>query len=216
VLDFEEAKYFANILLPYSSRILSLLDQLAALDLPLQVLAPDHGPVWRRDFTKLFDFYRRWALQTPGRKAVILYDTMWGSTEKMARAFSEGIVESGCEARPCSMSVNHRSDAALEILEAGALVAGSPTINDHLFPTLADCLTYLRGLKPRNLLGAVFGSYGWNGRAVVQLREFLESMKVELPFEDIKALYVPGASVLEHLRENGRKLGKRLLAQKES
>ncbi|HEU18137.1 MAG TPA: FprA family A-type flavoprotein, partial [Deltaproteobacteria bacterium] len=166
ILDYEAATYFANILLPYSPLILKLLDKVGSMGLACDVIAPDHGPMWRSDMRKIIDYYRTWALQEPKRKAVVLYDTMWHSTELMARAVSEGLASTGISVRNMSMHANHRSDVAYEILDAGALVVGSPTLNNNLFPTIADILTYLKGLRPRNLVGGVFGSYGWSGESI--------------------------------------------------
>jgi flavorubredoxin len=121
---------------------------------------------------------------------------MWQSTALMARAICGGLVSEGVSVKVMPLESSHRSDVATEILDAGALLVGSPTLNNNIFPTLADALTYLKGLKPKNLLGAVFGSYGWSGESVKQLREFLTEMKVELVGEGINVKYVPDDEAL--------------------
>ena len=135
---------------------------------------------------------------------------MWGSTEKMARAIEDGLAAGGVHVVTIHARRSHRSAVATEILDAGALVVGSPTINNNIFPALADTLTYLKGLKPRGLVGAAFGSYGWSGESVKQVEDFLYEMKVELVREGIKAKYVPDVKALALCRELGEKLSERL------
>jgi flavorubredoxin len=109
-----------------------------------------------------------------------------------------------------SLKANHRSDIVHELLDAGALLVGSPTLNNNLYPSLADCLTYLKGLKPLHLLGAAFGSYGWSGEAVGQLKEILEAMKVELVHEGLRQRFVPDAACLGECAALGRSAAEKL------
>jgi flavorubredoxin len=105
----------------------------------------------------------------------------------------------------------NRSDVAAEILEAGALVVGSPTINNQIFPTMADVLCYLEGLKPKNLVGAAFGSYGWSGEAVGKLEEWLQRMGVRLVAEGVKVQYVPDDEALRACHTLGEKVARKLV-----
>jgi len=210
ILEFEGAKYFANILLPFSSFVLKLLERVTKLALGIKMIAPDHGPIWRKDIGRILDLYGIWANQKPTMKAVIAYDTMWGSTALMARAIGEGIASSGGSIKLMPLRSSHRSDVATEILSAGALVVGSPTINNNMFPTVADLLYYLKGLKPQNLVGASFGSYGWSGEAVRQVEDILKAMKVEVVGEGIKVKYVPDRDALKECRSFGALIGKRI------
>lgn len=211
VLDEESATYFANILLPYAALIGKTLDKVGAMGWDVKYVAPDHGPIWRKGIGRILEQYRRWGEQRKTRKAVVVYATMWHSTERMALAVAEGLASRGVEVRLLSMAENHRSDVAREILEAGALVAGSPTLNNNLFPSMADVLTYLKGLRPRNLVGAAFGSFGWSGESVRQVEEILKEMKVELVSEGIAAKHVPGVEVLQACYEMGQKVANKLI-----
>jgi flavorubredoxin len=204
VLEYESGKYFANILLPYSPLITKLAGRLGDLSLALDLIAPDHGPLWRKDIAGIISRYARWAKQEPNMKAVIPFDTMWGSTEKLARVIAEGLHDGGACSRLLPLSGSDRATVATEILEAGALVLGSPTINNQVFPRMADILCYLRGLKPKNLVGGVFGSYGWSGEAIDQLTTTLGEMGVEIVAEPMKHKFVPDAAVLEQARAWGR------------
>jgi len=212
VLDYESATYFANILLPYAPLIGKTLDRVGSMGWDLKFIAPDHGPVWRTGLGRILGNYRRWGVQEKTRKAVIVYATMWHSTERMARAIGEGLASAGATVRFLSMAENHRSEAAYEILDAGALIAGSPTLNNNIFPTMADVLTYLKGLRPKNLIGAAFGSYGWSGESVRQIEDLLKEMKVEIVSGGVKAKHVPDAPALRACYDLGRQVGERLAA----
>jgi len=209
---YEAKKYYANILLPYSPLVLKLLDRIGKLGLDIKTIAPDHGPIWRRDLGTLLGWWQKWAEQKPENRAVIVYDTMWQSTTLMARALADGLGADGTEVSMMPLSCNTRADAMTEVLCAGALLVGSPTINNGLFPTLADFLTYARGLKPKNLIGAAFGSYGWSGEACAQIEEYLKATGVELIGPALRTKFVPDETVLNQCREFGLAVSKRLAA----
>ncbi|MCU0821613.1 MAG: FprA family A-type flavoprotein, partial [Spirochaetes bacterium] len=158
-------KYFANILTPYSQLILKLAGRIGELGLKFDMVCPDHGILWRKDIPKIVNAYVEWSRQKPREKAVIFYDTMWHSTERMAEAIGSGLHETGVEVKLMHIRNSHRSDIMTEVLDAGAVVAGSPTLNNGLFPTVADVLTYIKGLRPKNKIAASFGSYGWSGES---------------------------------------------------
>ena len=204
LLAYEAATYYANIILPYSPLVLKLIEKVTAAGLSFRIIAPDHGPIWRKETGGIIGSYAKWAAQKPEAKAVVVYATMWHSTEMMARAISEGLAAGGLHVKLMSMDEVHRSDVVYELLGAGALAVGSPTLNNHLLPNMADILTYLKGLKPRNLIGAAFGSYGWSGEAVQEIEEILAEMKVEKAGEGIRVKNVPDAGVLARCYEFGR------------
>jgi flavorubredoxin len=206
----ENVKYFANILLPYKQLIIKLLDRVKSLGIPIEVIAPDHGPIWRKDLDKTINQYYEWCAQKPTKKAVITFDTMWGSTEMMARAAEEGLESEGIEVIVLPLKSSDRSVVITEVLEAGALLVGSPTLNNNIFPSVADVLTYMRGLKPGNLVGAAFGSYGWSGEGARQVNDFLTDMKVELVQDPLNLSFRPSTEGIEQCRQLGVAVGKRL------
>ncbi len=201
-------KYFANILLPYAPLILKLLDQVAAMKLDIRMICPDHGILWRKDPGKIIDAYARWGRQDTLRKAVVVYDTMWHSTERMANAIAAGLNAEGVDVAPMSLKKNDRSDIMTEVLDARAVVVGSPTLNNGLFPTLGDFLTYMKGLKPKNKIGAAFGSYGWSGESVKLITQELEAMKFEVIAPGVRVQYIPNAAALDACFALGRKIGR--------
>ncbi len=212
LLDYEASKYYANILLLYSSTISAAVAKVQKLNIPIDFLCPDHGPIWRRpdQIQKIIGDFLRWGEQKPSDRAIIIYDTMWRGTEFMASAIADGVAAGGARAKVMPLSGSHRSNVATEMLDAGALIVGSPTLNNNIFPSLGDILTYLKGLKPRNLIGAAFGSYGWSGEAVKQINAILEDMGVELISPGQRFNYVPDEDTLAQSHEFGLLVAKKL------
>ncbi len=207
ILEYEGVKYFANILLPFSALVTKLLKKVGELDLPIDIIACDHGPIWREDLGKIIGWYGDWAEQKPSMKVVVTFDTMWQSTAKMAEAIAEGLIAGGAQPKLMPLKSNHRSNVATEVLDAGGLVVGSPTLNNNMYPTVADLLFYLKGLKPKNLVATAFGSYGWSGEAVGQVRGMLEEMKVDL-IDGLRLKFVPDSDALEQCFELGLRVAK--------
>ena len=205
-------KYFANILLLYSSHIEKLIRQVADMNLDIRIICPDHGVIWRREPAKIVQAYLQWCRQEPEKKAVVIYDTMWHSTEKMAEAINAGILAEGVASKPLNLRAWHRSEVMTELFDARAVAVGSPTLNNGLFPTVADFLCYMRGLKPRNKIGAAFGSYGWSGEAVKLIEDELKEMKIDLIQPGLKVQFVPEKSVLTVCNEFGRNIGRAVSA----
>lgn len=210
-LEYEAATYYANIVLPYSPVVLKALEKVKAKGWEIKFFAPDHGPVWRKGLARIVELYQKWATQKPTAKAVVVYATMWHSTEKMARAISESLAEEGVKVKMMPVNEVHRSNVVYEVLEAGALIVGSSTLNNNILPAMADVMTYLKGLKPANLIGASFGSYGWSGESVRHLEEMLKEMKVEIVAEGVSSKQVPDEAVLDKCRELGKTIAARLL-----
>jgi len=199
-------KYFANILLLYAPLILKLVTKLTQLGLPIRMICPDHGIIWRTDPAQIVNAYVEWSEQKPRRKAVVIYDTMWHSTETMADAIAYALGEAGVDARPLHLRTNHRSDVITEVLDAGAVIVGSPTLNNGLFPTVSDFLTYMKGLKPKNKVAAAFGSYGWSGEAVKLVTQELEQMGFNIVDPGVRVQYRPDDEALNACRDLAQKI----------
>jgi flavorubredoxin len=212
IMLWEAEKYYANIVLPYSKQVARVLESLPELNLDIRIVAPDHGPVWRtaEDIEWILAQYRRFVAQEPAPRAVVVFDTMWRSTEKLAKAVGEGLRLGGVEAKVFCMGSAHRSDVATEVMNSGALIVGSPTLNSGIFPTVADLLTYIRGLKPLNKIGAVFGSYGWNRKAIDELHRYVDEMGIELVADDVTVKYVPREAALMAARRMGQTVAQEL------
>ncbi|MFC1823481.1 FprA family A-type flavoprotein [Thermodesulfobacteriota bacterium] len=203
-------KYFANILLLYAPLILKLVEKVQQAGLAIDTICPDHGIIWRQDPLKIINAYVEWSHQKPKRKALVIYDTMWHSTEMMAETIVDALCQEGVDAKPMHLRSWHRSDIITEVLDAGAIIVGSPTLNNGLFPTVMDFLTYMKGLKPKNKVGAAFGSFGWSGEAVKLINHELEDMKIELIDTGLKVNYVPDEKGIEACQQLAGKIAQAL------
>jgi flavorubredoxin len=207
-------KYYANILLPFSPLVQKLLAKVAEMGIEIDTIAPDHGLIWRKNVGGIIAAYDRWSRQETKDKAVIIYDSMWESTEKMAKAICRTLMQEGVSVKMMNMHVDHRSDVATEVLDAKAILFGSPTLNNGILPRMADIISYLKGLKPRGRIGAAFGSFGWSGESVGILTHALEEMKVELIGEGVKIKNVPTHESLKACVELGLLIAKAIKSPK--
>ncbi len=207
----ESAKYYANILYLYAPLIKKLLATVGAMNLDIKMIAPDHGVIWRTHLNKILEAYDHWSRNEAGKKVLVIYDSMWHSTESMAQSVEVGLRETGVSTRLINLKVHHRSDVMTEVLGAKALVLGSSTLNNGLLPRMAGFLMYMRGLKPANKFGAAFGSYGWSGEAVGLMNTALQDMRIDVIEEGLRMKYVPSDQQLEECVEMGRRVGKRVV-----
>jgi flavorubredoxin len=203
-------KYYANILLHFSSRVQSLLKDVTKMNLKINMICPDHGIIWRDNPSKIIQWYDKWSKQEPEKKVVVLFDSMWKSTAKMANYITKGIESEDVNVRLMNTRKWHRSDILTELIEAGAIAVGSPTLNNNIFPVIADVMTYIKGLKPQNKIAAAFGSYGWSGEAVKILNKEFAEMKLDIIDDGVKVQYVPDEDDLSRCFDLGVKIAKTL------
>lgn len=203
-------EYYYNIVLPYSPQVLKVLPLVESLD--IDMIAPDHGLIHRgkESVRAILDTYRTLAEQKPQKRAVIVYDTMWHSTEKMAAALVSGLEESGVPVRLMSLKENHHSAVMSEIAQCGAVLVGSPTHNNTYLPFVGAMLTYMKGLRPQNRIGAAFGSFGWSGEAPKQIHEWLASMGWDMPVEPLRQKWTPDLDCYKAAHAMGFAIGKAL------
>ncbi len=204
----EASKYYANIVMPLWRVVLRALETLSSLE--IDMIAPSHGIIWRNLPGEIVETYRRWAEGAASEKVVVVYDTMWGSTERVAKALVEGIASKGVEVQLHRLGETHNSDVIADILDARAVLVGSPTLNNGLFPTVASFLSYMKGLRPKKKLGAVFGSYGWGGGAKRAAEEELKVAGLELIESDLDFVFRPTGEELKKAAEFGRAVAKRV------
>lgn len=203
-------EYYYNIVLPYSPIVLKALPVVESLD--IDMIAPDHGLIYRgKDACQfIINMYREMAEQKPKKQAVIFYDTMWKSTEKMAYAVCSGLSENGIPTRIMSVKANHHSAIMTQLADCGAVVAGSPTHNNGIMPLVAAMLCYMGGLKPQNRVGGAFGSCGWSGESPRLLQNALMAMNMEMPSEPVKCMWAPKKEDFKKCHELGKTLAETL------
>ena len=210
---YEEAlKYFVNILTPFSPLVTKKIEELLALRLPVDMIAPSHGVIWRKDPLQIVRKYQEWAAQKPEKRAVILYDTMWQATRRMAEAIGDGLAAEGVPYKVLHMAVTDRNDALVEVFRSKAVVVGCPTVNNGLLPSLMPILEEIKGLKFKNKIGAAFGSYGWSGEGVKLIEQHLAACKIPIAAPGVLTKWQPTADDLEKCKALGREMAKAVLA----
>ena len=210
VLMQEAETYYANIVMPLWMSVSRAFKALEGLE--IDMIGPSHGVIWRGNPGMILEAYQRWVQGESKPRAVIVYDTMWGSTERVANALFGGLASEGVEVRIHKLGSSHNSDVIADILEAKAVLVGSPTLNNGLFPTVASFLAYMRGLKPKNKIGAVFGSFGWGGGAKRAAEEEMKAAGIDLVESELDFKFRPTEEELEKVVKFGVELAKRILS----
>ncbi len=198
----EAKKYYANIVMGYSLQVKKVLTNVEKMNLDIEMIAPSHGIIWRSNIGEIIKKYTSWSKGEKRNKALIVYDTMWGSTEKIAYALQGMFENIDIEVSVKNLDTHHISDVMTEVLQAEYICVGSPTLNNNMLPTVASFLTYLKGLSPKNKKGIAFGSYGWSGQSVGQVADILADIGYEI-LDRVKVKYIPGK---EDLNDKIKKL----------
>jgi len=196
----EARKYYANIVLPYSKQVQKVLE--AAATLEIEMIAPSHGLIWTKHIPEIVKAYSEWAYNVADpHKALIIYDTMWKSTQKVAYAIADAFENMGVHIKMLNLQETHISDIMTQVITAKYICVGSPTLNSSILPTVAGFLYYLKGLSPKNRIGLAFGSYGWGGQSIEIVNQLLGDSKecgfAMLP--PVKVQYIPDAEALQNI-----------------
>lgn len=193
----EARKYYANIVLPYSAQVKRALVEAAKLE--IELIATSHGIMWRSHIPEILQEYTKWSSNETEKKAIICYDTMWGSTKKMAEILEDVMQEKGYATAVHNVSLTHISDIMTELITAEYICVGSPTLNNNMMPSVASFLTYMKGLAPKNRKAVAFGSYGWGGQSIGQVADVLADAGFDVKLSD-KIQYIPSEDELAAFR----------------
>ena len=203
-----EAKtYYANIVMPYGKQAAAALQRAGQLD--IEIIAPSHGVIWRSHLDEIREAYRTWSVQRPEPKVLVLYDTMWESTGRMARAIHEGACDAGVDALLIHIRRWDLTRIATELLDAAAVAFGSSTLNREMMPMASAVLTYLKGLRPVGKASFAFGSHGWGKGGPEAVNECLTAMKWEIVRDPLKAQFRPTPQILDECRAAGKTLAEK-------
>ena len=206
VLMEEAKKYYANILTPLGPLITRKIQEVVAMCVAPTIIAPSHGIVWRSNPSRIVNAYLQWSEGKSRRKVAIVYDTMWGSTDKMAHAIAEGATSQGAEVKILKLRATDLTEIVTQIHDSKAVIVGSPTLNNQMFPTLGSFLTYISGLKPKGKVWSFFGSYGWGGGAVRGMTEMARKAGFEIHEPGIEVKYIPSSDDLQKCFELGKQI----------
>lgn len=210
VLLEESARYYANILMPFASLIRRKINEIINLGVKPKIIAPSHGVIWRSDPEKIINSYLEWSEGKTKEKVVIVYDTMWNSTQKMAYVIFEAMAEEGIDTHLYQLRRSDSAQILKEILDSSAVIVGSPTLNNSMFPTVSAFINYVSGLKPKNKLWASFGSYGWSGGAVRNINKLLHEVKFEVLEPSLQIKFSPTNEELQECRKFGKTIAQKI------
>ncbi|RME65941.1 MAG: FprA family A-type flavoprotein, partial [Nitrospirae bacterium] len=207
-LEYAVEDYYANILMPFGRLIISKIKQLQEMGLEIDMIAPDHGIIWRSEPMRPVEMYLNMAQGKTNLRVAIIYDTMWHSTEMLTQPIMQGVKDEGVDCQVIKLRATPMSVAITEFWRSRGLLVGSPTLNNEVFPSVAEFMTHLRGLRPTNRIAAAFGSYGWGGGAVRWLYEQFNAMKLEVVEPGFQVQYRPQVEDMDQAYEFGRQFAK--------
>ena len=202
----EAEKYYANILAPFSPLVARKVKEILAMNLPVKMICPSHGIIWRNNPSLIIEKYQQWSDAYQQDQVTIVYDTMWQSTRLMAQAIADGIREQSptTTVKLFNAAQNDKNDILTEVFHSRAVQVGSPTINNGYSYAIAGILEMLKGMKLKKKKGAAFGSYGWSGEGIKLITEHLKAAGIEPVNDGIRTPWVPDQDALEQSRQFGK------------
>ena len=200
--------YYANILAPFSMLVTKKINEILAMNLPIKMICPSHGLIWRKNPEQIIQKYLDWANNYQENQITILYDTMWNSTRKMAEAIAEGIQKKDKQVtiKIMNTSKDDKTEVLTEVFKSKAILVGSPTVNNGYLHSIAGILEMIKGMKLKNKVAATFGSYGWSGEAVNQITESLKKAGFTVNTEGIKVMWTPDKDMTKQCIEFGENI----------
>ncbi|HEX2964617.1 MAG TPA: FprA family A-type flavoprotein [Syntrophorhabdaceae bacterium] len=203
-LDDAIVDYYANILMPFGRLIKTKIDEVVKIGLEIDMIAPDHGIIWRTHSGKVIQAYLDMANGKADPGVAIIYDTMWHSTELMIEPIVRGITEAGIACSVTKLRSTPMSFAVKELWKKRGFIVGVPTVNNSMFPSVAEFLYHLSGLKPKDRIAGAFGSYGWGGGAVKEVYERFKQMGLSAVEPGVQVVYKPSPAEEAQCYEFGK------------
>ncbi|MHA1746341.1 MAG: anaerobic nitric oxide reductase flavorubredoxin [Promethearchaeota archaeon] len=205
-------KYYANILTPFSPLVVKKIEEVLALNIPIDIIATSHGVIWRDDPTQIILKYMEWAKDYQENQVTLIYDTMWNGTRIMAETIGEGLRTTNptIKIQLLNAAKTDKNDIMSEIFKSKAILVGSPTIGGGILTAMAEVMEMVKGMRFKGKKAAAFGCYGWSGESVKVLNGMLEKSKFELLNEGIRAKWNPDDESLEKCIEFGKGIGLQL------
>lgn len=207
----EALKYYANILTPFSKLVTKKIEEIKKFNLPVNMIAPSHGIIWRENPLQIIEQYEKWAEGESENSVVIVYNSMWGATHKMAEMIGKGIGRQGVKYKIFNSAKADRNDILAEVFKSKGIILGSSTVNNGILGTLTPIVDEIMGLKFMNKVGAAFGSYGWSGESPKLLEKHLEKCGIKVIQEAMKVKYMPSEEETKACIEFGKDFAQKML-----
>ncbi len=196
---WEEAiKYYANILNPFSPLVKKKVEEILSLNLPIDMILPSHGSLWRDNPTQIVEKYYAWSQAYQEDQITVVYDTMWDGTMQLAHKIASEISKLSPDTRVkiFNISKTNKNDIMTEVFRSKAIALGSPTVGQNILSSVGGWLEFLHELKFKGKKAAVFGCYGWSGESTKVLRQRLTDAGFDVVEPEIKCNWNPEATDL--------------------
>ena len=210
VLEAESMKYYANILNPFNPILRKKLEEVLALNLPIDIIATSHGVIWRENPVQIVEKYMAWANDYQENQVTLIYDTMWNGTKRLAEKIAEGIYLEDPEVtvKVFNITKSDENDLITEVFRSKAVLLGSPTFYNGCMHTLAGFIHLMKAMKFKNKKAAAFGCYGWSGESAKMLKEMMEGAGFEIVAEEHRAMWTPDQEGEEKALDYGKEFAK--------
>ncbi|NFO15033.1 anaerobic nitric oxide reductase flavorubredoxin [Clostridium botulinum] len=211
-LYYEALKYYANILAPFNRQVAKKIEEILNLNLPIDMICPSHGIIWRDNPMQIINKYAEWANEYAENQITIIYDSMWNATRRMAECITEGITSNNKDVvvKIINSGKTDKNDVIVEAFKSKIILLGSSTINNGILASTASILEMIKGFKFKGKKGAAFGSYGWSGESIKLITEELEKAGIKTINSGIRELWTPDEEALERCREFGKNIAEEL------
>ncbi len=189
----EAIKYFTNILNPFAPILTKKLAEIENLNLPIDIIAPSHGAIWRDNPMQIVEKYGIWADAYKEDQVTVAYDTMWEGTKKIAHEIAEEISNQSPDTvvKVFNIATADKNEIMTEIFKSKAIAVGSPTVSNSILSSVAGWIEFLKQLKFKNKKAAAFGCYGWSGESVKILQEKLSDAGFDVISENVRSMWNP-------------------------
>ncbi len=208
----EAIKYYTNILTPFSPMVTKKINEILAMNLPIDMICPSHGVIWKENPVQIVEQYLKWADNYQENQITLIYDSMWDSTRKMAEAIAKGIrlKDNEITVKLFNAGKGDINDIMTEVFKSRGILLGSSTINNGYLYSIGGILEMMKGLKFKGKTAAAFGSYGWSGEAVKQLTQHLKECGFNVVDEGHRTYWVPNEKAIAECIEYGKNIAELL------
>lgn len=208
-ISTEAMKYYANILTPFSKMVAGKINELEKLNLPINMICPSHGILWRENPMQIVKKYMEWATEYQENQVTLIYDTMWNSTRRMAEEIAAGLrkVNPDLTVKLFNSARSDKTEIIMEVFRSKAIIVGSPTVNNGILSSVAGILEEIKGMKFKNKKASAFGSYGWSGENTKLITEELQKAGFEIIDSGLRLLWLPDQEGFNKCEELGKRIG---------
>lgn len=205
----EAIKYYANILTPFSKMVTAKIKEVVSFNLPLEIICPSHGIIWRNDPLQIVNKYLEWADDYSENQVTVIYDTMWNGTRRAAEAIAEGIKETNAAVniKLYNTARSDINDIVTEIFKSKMIVVGSPTIGKGVLHSIASLMEMVKGMQFKKKKAVAFGCYGWSGESVKVINNLLSEAGFEVVSDGLRMLWNPDEEAIAAAVQLGREIG---------